>query len=823
MRKIVKLFACCIFFANCSGSPTTSEQDTPDPNDGNPATVEPDDTSTSGEIVTPSNGTSFDEDTDTDGDGVPDVLEGRVYDAKENVERALDSDRDGIANYLDDDADNNGILDKNELDPTGDIDDDGRINVIDLDDDGDNISDAIEVGDDPASPWDTDGDGTPNLHDTDSDGDTIADKHEGNIDSDLVDTDGDGKIDTGDGIPNYLDPDSDGDGIDDVNEAGDADISTEPRDTDADFIPDFLDVDSDSDGLLDGHEIDNNTSPYVVDTDDDGASDMVEFAADTDPNNPDVNPDSEGHFVFFMPYDSDADPQASCDSRSFAFSTDIVRADIAISMDTTLSMIGEIQNLKDTLISTIIPDINTAIPDTGMAVCSYDDFPMEGYGHAGLGDEAFHLHRSITTLVVDYTDPVSNNINPNSGRKRLLDAVTELEANGGGDGPESGWEMLYQIATGAGFSNNLVNSGSPLYIQPFSVFTDSDIETKVLENEEHGTIGGVGFREDALPIVIWNTDACSHNSVDKNGVLLHEYEPAELVGAMSGNLAATQTDAIEAIKAINANVISVISSNGHCGELAIETAREVAYATGALVTPEAWDNNRPDNCSVNQCCTGYNESGEDPDDLGQCPLVFNIDGNGNGVGTTIVTAVKALVDYSNIDVSAHLSDDTVDSTDALAAFINEVGAYNAGDYASDHDEDAIAAATTIASNAGCSTDLAVDKSTDSDGNPTTYGGANNRFPTVSPGSTVCFNLEAKCNTTIEPKINQTQLFEATINVRGNGGSTILDKKNIYFLVPPRIEQPFIPPIEEIEDNVIVTPGADAPQPLVIPQTNIVYR
>jgi len=577
---------------------------------------------------------------------------------------------------------------------------------------------------------------------------------------------------------------------------------------------------------------------------------MVEFAAGTDPSDPLVNPETEGHFVFFMPYNSNSDPQATCDSRSFDFSTDIVRADVAISMDTTGSMGGEIANLKNSLINNVIPGIVDAIPDTGMSVNSYDDFPVSTYGNPSYGsaasgevsqrDEAFKLRRSITTLIVDDTDPDTGEFNPDSGKRRLIDAVEGLAARGGSDGPESGWEMLYQIATGAGFSNDFVNSSSPLYVPPFSVFTATDLETEVLSGEEHGAIGGVGYREDAYPIVIWITDATSHNSVitGTDGTLTDRdaYTINELTNNAGGRAAATQTEAIAAANVINASVISVISDNGWHHDHALADARSVALATGAVVPPEAWDDNRPTNCTIGQCCTGHDGSGVVPID-GQCPLAFEVDGNGNGLGSTIVTAVQALVGYSSIDVSAHLSDDDTDGADALAAFVKEVGAYNASDYASDHDGDAIASATTIATNAGCNTDLTVDQSTDATGTSTAFGGANNRFPTVNPGSTAGFNLEVKCNTSIQPIVNQTQLFKANINVHGNGDSTLLDEKDVYFLIPPRIEQPFIPPLEELEDSYIVTPGAEPepppveeppaeeepPPPVVIPQTTIIYR
>jgi hypothetical protein len=95
-----------------------------------------------------------------------------------------------VANYLDTDADGDGIPDSTE--GTDDADDDGVANYLDTDADGDGIPDATEGTDD------ADGDGVPNYLDTDSDGDGQPDSTDGTGDAD------------GDGIPNYLDG-SDGD------------------------------------------------------------------------------------------------------------------------------------------------------------------------------------------------------------------------------------------------------------------------------------------------------------------------------------------------------------------------------------------------------------------------------------------------------------------------------------------------------------------------------------------------------------------------------------------------------------------------------------
>ena len=87
-------------------------------------------------------------DGDTDGDGIPD-----------NVEGPGDLDGDGQLNYADLDSDGDGLLDADEFreDPDwDDIDGDGKLNCYDTDSDSDGLSDDVEAatGTDPYDPDD---------------------------------------------------------------------------------------------------------------------------------------------------------------------------------------------------------------------------------------------------------------------------------------------------------------------------------------------------------------------------------------------------------------------------------------------------------------------------------------------------------------------------------------------------------------------------------------------------------------------------------------------------------------------------------------------
>jgi len=199
------------------------------------------------------------DDLDTDGDGIPDVLD--VLDAAGEIddedsdgdgvsdaeEFLVDADGDGTPDFLDDDSDGDGILDL--VEGSVDSDADGVPDRLDDDSDGDDIPDSVETDDD------LDGDGTPNYLDIDADGDGSTDSSEGADDSD------------GDGIPDFLDNDSDadGDGIPDTEEGN--------GDTDGDGILDRFDEDSDGDGIPDSLE-------GSGDTDGDGTPDFQDTNAD---------------------------------------------------------------------------------------------------------------------------------------------------------------------------------------------------------------------------------------------------------------------------------------------------------------------------------------------------------------------------------------------------------------------------------------------------------------------------------------------------------------------------------------------------------------
>jgi hypothetical protein len=269
---------------------------------------------------------------DTDGDGIPDVIE--IPTGTDPNDR--DSDDDGIEDGVED-KDRDGVVDDGETDPRdNDSDDDGLLDGIE-DADKDGNQDVGET--DPLDP-DSDDDGLPDgIEDADRDG--VRDPTETNpLDND---SDDDGLLDgiedaDRDGVrdpteTNPLDSDSDDDGLLDGEEDADRDGVRDPTETNP------LDADSDDDDLNDGVEVDAGTNPIDADSDDDGVLDgrepsaLVDSDNDGDINALDDDSDNDGLFdgtelgVTTAPADTDVDAGSFIADADPATTTDPLDAD----------------------------------------------------------------------------------------------------------------------------------------------------------------------------------------------------------------------------------------------------------------------------------------------------------------------------------------------------------------------------------------------------------------------------------------------------------------------------------------------------------------
>ena len=555
---------------------------------------------------------------------------------------------------------------------------------------------------------DTDAAPNPCNEYNDTDGDTIADCHEGTEDRD------------NDGTANNMDLDSDGDGYTDAQEAGDTDLMSPPQDTDSDAIPNFLDLDSDNDGLRDDQELAVGTDPTNPDTDGDGDSDLVEVVIHQlcvmDPTTCNGDPDpldpgqgvSDEDYVFVLPYQ---DPEQR---KPLDFATSITNADIHFSMDTTGSMSEEIANLRNG-VSQVISQTAAQVPNSAFGVSRYEDFPLDPYGTSG--DLPYQLHQRITTVT-----------------SQVQSGVNALAIRNGRDTPESGWEALYRIATG----NQLSWSGGSIpAFNPNSGYNPAI----------NGLLGGVGFRDGALPIVVQITDARSHDTTalspgcaatDVYGGTVNAHSKAATIGALQG---------------LGIRVLGIASNanSGGCNPRA--DLEQAATQTGARVPPSAFDlGGRPPGCAPSQCCTGLSGAGRPTDGAGQCPLVFDVSssGSGNFVGQ-VVQAIKMLINFAGLDISARTS--SMPQPNAFGGLTDPA----------DFITDILPVALTPVPPGGIVLD------------PTGH-----IFLDVRPGTTATFDVKAV--NTILMQAQDPQVFTMHIQVMGDG-VTILDTRQVVIIVP----------------------------------------
>ncbi len=660
-------------------------------------------------------------DGDRDGDTIPDELD-NCPDVRNPTQDDLDGD--GIGDVCDADADGDGFDGDADNCPDvanpgqEDIDGDGIGDACDDDTDGDGLSDEIEemIGSDPTS--------------LDSDGDTIPDAIEGRGDSD------------GDGVPNLIDDDSDGDGFSDAVEAGDADLATDPVNTDGDFSADYVDPDSDADGLPDRLEPDcAGVEPRVLaDSDMDGDSDLAEIATGSDPCNAASTPGDLVDFYFELPVNEEPIMEP------YVFRPAVGKADVHFGVDTTGSMSGELNQLRAGL-GTIITQTRARIGDAAFGVSTFDDFPTCGFG-SGI-DRPFALLSAVTTSAA-----------------AAQAAVNMIPLHSGGDFPESGFESLYQIATGAGISWSACGgSGSiPAFAGPGA--------------------GGVGFRDRALPIVMHITDAVSHNTTATSlmGATTDSagYHPRGITSAHSN------TQAIAALNTLGARVVTIRTDDysrlgarfAVLDDIIIDQLRDVSSNTDAVVPACAFRNAAGAwTCGVNQCCTnlqGASPAGVAPDAAGNCTLQYDIPGDGRNLGSAVVDGIDALVKYGTFDVFTQVRDDGDAATPDTSCFLPRLEAVSFTPPPMEPEMTCTPTATPA--------DL-------------TGIGYNNGFRNFAtgtsgsrPGSVLNFNIVAQnddgTGVACVPPTDAPQVFTVFIDIVDQTTDTVLDTLEAQVVVPP---------------------------------------
>ncbi len=221
------------------------------------------------------------------------------------------------------------------------------------------------------------------------------------------------------------------------------------------------------------------TTGTLPDADGDGVPDLYDSA----PTNPAIT-GFEGGFFHVLPYGGAAvDP--------LYLMVRVRTADVYFLMDTTGSMGGEIDNLKATLNTTIIPSIRTTIPDAWFGVGRHDDYPVNGYGAEYYCDPwgCAYIGDTVYQNLANITDTATG-----GGATTVTNAVNALYTRWGNDLPESQIPALYAIATGSALGPYL----------PGSTCAGS-------------RFGYPCFRPGTVPIIILFTDAPFHNGPPVTG------------------------------------------------------------------------------------------------------------------------------------------------------------------------------------------------------------------------------------------------------------------------------------------------------------------
>lgn len=449
----------------------------------------------------------------------------------------------------------------------------------------------------------------------------------------------------------------------------------------------------------------------IPDRDSDGFSDSVENAMGTSPDDAKDNPTAKGMNVVLVPWSGEPTPKAI----SLSAETRLAKADVVILLDTTGSMAGTIVRLQS-YVGGFMGSLVGTVDDVAVGLAGYGDFPINDNQNSNYDVPFYLVHRVMTA----HTSGGLDSLVAASGNRNIITSGLGpwFAQMRGGDKAEQGWEALRQVATGIGIS---YPGGSVPAFSPSAAYPVTPPAS-----EEVGTIGGLGFRSGALPIVIMITDTNNHDD--------------SFPGTSPSS--SSRAEAVAALASIHARVIGLMAwqTDGR------DDLTFLANTTGARVPPEAWGtgSSRPANCPVGKCCVvGADSSapGTDvqPDPVsGMCTLVFQSDRYEESLSALMTQAVTGLARGAKISVSALVEDDAADSVDVTKAFVDGLTPNAGGD---------------------CSDPASV-----------TYGGK------------ACFTLTTRTNTTV-PATQAAQRFDAKIDLAGEG----LAKNQtipVSFVVPP---------------------------------------
>jgi len=642
------------------------------------------------------------------------------------------------------DADGDGILDMWEDRSTEvDTDGDGTPDYLDEDSDDDGIPDSVEGNPFAGGmPVDSDSDGTYDFRDDDSDGNGIGDSSDSTEDLD------------GDGLLDFADLDDDGDNIIDADEIGDP---AAPVDTDGDSLPDYRDEDSDDDTIADLHESivdtdgDETLDRHDLDSDGDGWTDAEE-AGDDDLITVPVDTDGDTIPDF---RDTDSDGDGLSDRREREVGTardnadtdgdgvsDLVElaacpeGDMSCAMDATDPTSSPRERgdfvFAEPYMMPPMPPRDTLVFATDLQFADVY-FLVDTTG--SMGGAIANVRASLSTPSTGIIDQVRAEI-----------ADVQFGVGGFDDYPVS----PYGSAA----------SGDRAYyhLQDLTAST-ADAQTAVDSLTTHFGSDGAESGVAAMHAVAtgmglpgtsgWTEDRATSSSFSPCAMGNFGW-PCFRPGAVPIIVLISDIYQHNGPPGIDENPYLDATIGGH----APTYAETLAALMAARVRVIGVSVRGGGTAQMNQFAMDTGAV----DGTG-APLVSTA--SDGSVSAAVVNQIRTLANQTPLDVTVEYVDDPSDTVDTWAAFVDHIEANEAGD-----------------AGRGCDPRAAED--TDMDGYPDT-------FRAVTPGSPVCFDIVVKQNDTVMPTTTP-QLFMATLRVLGDG-FTELDRRDIFFLVPPEPELP----------------------------------
>ncbi len=414
-------------------------------------------------------------------------------------------------------------------------------------------------------------------------------------------------------------------------------------------------------------------------------------------------------------------------STTLSSGSTVQSIDAFFAIDTTGSMGGAINNIKNSLSTTVLPAVKAAAGrDAWFGVGAIEDFPADAFGSAGCfggpDDQPFILLQAMTPDLMKTQTAVAALLRGSSPR------------GCGADTPEGQMEGLYQIATGVG---NVVSG--------------------VVNIPPHmGTgRGGIEVRPGALPVVAMVSDASFHTKGEMGRTCFGQ--SLEYTGA-TAMAAHSRSQTVTALKNLCARVVGVtIATGSEAGCIATDDLNGFASATGALVPPQAWDvGTRPAACAAGQCCTGLDGAGELPNFDGLCPLIYKGKSDGTGVGTGVASSISQLLRFAAFDVDTKKSGSTTGEDGTRLP-----GGHDSSDFIT-----AISALDGTAPSlpSGLKPPIAI----------------GDHFTSVTPGSTLRFTIQGKND--FAPATSKPQVYRAKLRVQVSACAELEDRE-IFILVP----------------------------------------